>query len=246
MTYLRRFAMTLLFILCSSQAIWNVAAQETPIERPQLDPKMQRVKQIAAEVAALDDRLKDLQAARKKLEEERAALLLSVAGDQAERVFQTTRFVVARVAGDQDIIVYIDGREQNINLAGILVKSAHSSEAIDFLKSQLQEGIVFVRMSGVKGDSAWIYSDRAKPSLNVQLVENGWAIPMERWGREASELGGATGPAAKQKSALPTANSTAAPTRSATGTDVQVRGYYRKDGTYVQPHTRSAPGTKKP
>ncbi len=26
---------------------------------------------------------------------------------------------------------------------------------------------------------------------------------------------------------------------------VHVRGYYRKDGTYVKPHTRSAPGTKK-
>ena len=24
--------------------------------------------------------------------------------------------------------------------------------------------------------------------------------------------------------------------------DVQVKGYYRKDGTYVQPHTRSRPG----
>jgi hypothetical protein len=24
---------------------------------------------------------------------------------------------------------------------------------------------------------------------------------------------------------------------------VKVRGYYRKDGTYVRPHTRSAPGT---
>jgi hypothetical protein len=32
---------------------------------------------------------------------------------------------------------------------------------------------------------------------------------------------------------------------STPGTEVQVRGYYRKDGTYVAPHTRSKPGTKK-
>jgi hypothetical protein len=29
----------------------------------------------------------------------------------------------------------------------------------------------------------------------------------------------------------------------ATGKPVQVRGYYRKDGTYVRPHTRAIPGT---
>jgi peptidoglycan hydrolase CwlO-like protein len=28
------------------------------------------------------------------------------------------------------------------------------------------------------------------------------------------------------------------------GTDVHVKGYYRKDGTYVRPHTRSAPKRK--
>lgn len=33
--------------------------------------------------------------------------------------------------------------------------------------------------------------------------------------------------------------------RMTPGTDVHVKGYYRKDGTYVRPHTRSAPGTKK-
>jgi hypothetical protein len=33
---------------------------------------------------------------------------------------------------------------------------------------------------------------------------------------------------------------------SAPGKDVHVRGYYRKDGTYVRPHTRSAPGRKRP
>ena len=29
------------------------------------------------------------------------------------------------------------------------------------------------------------------------------------------------------------------------GTDVQVRGYRRKDGTYVKPHTRARPGSRK-
>ncbi len=36
-----------------------------------------------------------------------------------------------------------------------------------------------------------------------------------------------------------------APARStSTGGQVQVKGYYRKDGTYVRPHTRSAPKKK--
>jgi hypothetical protein len=31
--------------------------------------------------------------------------------------------------------------------------------------------------------------------------------------------------------------------KSSSGGTVQVKGYYRKNGTYVQPHTRSAPGS---
>ncbi len=39
---------------------------------------------------------------------------------------------------------------------------------------------------------------------------------------------------------------TVSPSPSAlTGGEVHVKGYYRKDGTYVRPHTRSAPGSKK-
>jgi hypothetical protein len=34
------------------------------------------------------------------------------------------------------------------------------------------------------------------------------------------------------------------PTSSTSTGTVQVRGYYRKDGTYVRPHTRSAPGRR--
>jgi hypothetical protein len=32
--------------------------------------------------------------------------------------------------------------------------------------------------------------------------------------------------------------------RSSSGGRVSVRGYYRRDGTYVRPHTRSAPGSR--
>lgn len=35
-------------------------------------------------------------------------------------------------------------------------------------------------------------------------------------------------------------------TTSASSGKVRVRGYYRKDGTYVAPHTRSAPRTSRP
>jgi hypothetical protein len=45
----------------------------------------------------------------------------------------------------------------------------------------------------------------------------------------------------------PEPNETVSPSTStptSTGGPVQVRGYYRKDGTYVRPHTRSAPRRK--
>lgn len=44
-------------------------------------------------------------------------------------------------------------------------------------------------------------------------------------------------PSVSSPSSLPPTNS---------GGSVQVKGYYRKDGTYVRPHTRSAPGRRKP
>jgi hypothetical protein len=44
----------------------------------------------------------------------------------------------------------------------------------------------------------------------------------------------------------PPLSPTYTPPSSSPGTDVRVRGYYRKDGTYVKPHTRSSPGRRRP
>jgi len=59
-----------------------------------------------------------------------------------------------------------------------------------------------------------------------------------------SELARARKPAAPPIVSTPTPNrvpQTVTPSPHATGGAVYVRGYTRKDGTYVQPHTRSAP-----
>jgi hypothetical protein len=42
-----------------------------------------------------------------------------------------------------------------------------------------------------------------------------------------------------------TSNSVPSGSKRTAGTDVNVRGYYRKDGTYVPAHTRAAPGRGK-
>ncbi|MGH1520382.1 hypothetical protein [Chryseobacterium sp. JK1] len=47
------------------------------------------------------------------------------------------------------------------------------------------------------------------------------------------------------KSASPASTSQYKPSNSFSGGSVSVKGYYRKNGTYVKPHTRSAPSRRR-
>lgn len=85
---------------------------------------------------------------------------------------------------------------------------------------------------------AYIYGDPRGPSLNIELAKAGLALAVGDAKYDvASFLKGSTN--ATNFSASGYGSS-----RSTQGTDVYVGGYYRKDGTYVHPHTRSPPGTK--
>jgi Tetratricopeptide repeat len=59
------------------------------------------------------------------------------------------------------------------------------------------------------------------------------------------DLDAAKAVGASQTSTATSGSGSSTTSRSPPGTDVHVRGYTRKDGTYVAPHTRSAPGTRR-
>jgi hypothetical protein len=56
---------------------------------------------------------------------------------------------------------------------------------------------------------------------------------------------GEKGPDGAEASSVPATVGQPEPKNLSTGKAVNVRGYYRKDGAYVAPYTRSAPGGKK-
>lgn len=87
----------------------------------------------------------------------------------------------------------------------------------------------------------YLYGDKSGTSLNAELIKNGLASVAD----DAKYDVAAYLPAKTQSGTPTTSDSTYTPSPSSSaGKDVHVRGYTRKDGTYVPPHTRSAPGTK--
>ena len=82
-------------------------------------------------------------------------------------------------------------------------------------------------------DTVYLYVSKTGASLNAELVKSGYARAAgdSKYDVAAFVRGTNTSSGSSSSGSTP-------------GTDVHVRGYYRKDGTYVRPHTRTAPGTK--
>jgi hypothetical protein len=135
----------------------------------------------------------------------------------------------------------------------------------DYLREQIKLGLVYVRCVQDWCSEGYVYVSKSGSSLNAELVKKGFAFPTENAAYDVAELKGnlkkflspkIEPSESKQETSSDKSsqsNSTESPkstpgsssSTSTPGTDVQVKGYYRKDGTYVRPHTRSAPGSKK-
>ncbi|WP_413997768.1 hypothetical protein ACMDB5_08175 [Flavobacterium sp. W1B] len=87
-----------------------------------------------------------------------------------------------------------------------------------------------------KGYSVYI-SSRTNSYRKIKWKNyKGWAInPVYNIGTTSNY---------NSKSALSNSTYNSSSTKSSSGGTVQVKGYYRKSGTYVKPHTRSAPRRK--
>jgi hypothetical protein len=83
-----------------------------------------------------------------------------------------------------------------------------------------------------KGEKVYVSSNAKKYKRVKWKKYKGWAV-------NPVYSSGSTSNYTKNQSYSPSQNSYKS--KSSSGGTVQVKGYYRKDGTYVKPHTRSAP-----
>lgn len=202
----------------------------------------QRLIEIQSEMRVIQVQIDALNRRQSELEKERLEIVHSSAP-----LDSLSRLVIRKLPGANDadslkrirliratetgsVIVFLDGKQREASLAAIVIRPGQTENAGSFLRHELPTGFGYARCTTLECDEIEIYPEGQTTSLNARMVEMGIA----------DRLSGSSG--------LPQ-NSTATeigplpsiPQKSTPGTEVQVKGYYRKDGTYVRPHTRSAP-----
>lgn len=214
--------------------ISQVGAQDSSTS----DTRTRKLREIDAELRNIDQQFIELNSRKQDLQKQRA--LLSIAEGQAQGdQFSNIRFPVIRVGSEETVILIINGHQQEVRLSGISVKLGQSQEAVSLLNRELAAGSVYARCLNEKCTEALLYVERDGPSLNCKLLESElaflWGTPLNCADDSVSQIP-LQGLESQEDVEMSGPSSNPPP-----GTEVKVKGYYRKDGTYVRPHTRSAP-----
>jgi hypothetical protein len=192
--------------------------------------------EIEASISAIQDLINHLTLKKAELERNRIALLQKSGTEAAQGS------IVVRVSGERSVVLLTNGRQQEVYLSGVMIKLGRHDEAITFLSRALSNGVAFPRCDDPECFTVEIFADRNQTSsVNCQLVGSGIATLTQ----PNLCLGNAVIANTPDKPLIKTDSVDGSAPAHAPGTDVKVRGYYRKDGTYVRPHTRSAPGRRK-
>jgi hypothetical protein len=238
---MKRFIFSLLIVLCCCS---------TTIAQSQTDTQRKRLVELNTALQDLEQKALDLNKQKKALEDERASLLKIIAKSEAEDEFNnSTGYTVDSVVAENSVRLLIHGNQKLVWLYGIFA-SDKRDETIAFLKKKLINGKAYIKCQDTGCSTVLLYAEKGQLSLNSQIIFEGLGRPVsdEALANIRSEFGTANGGqtvTTSNPSSTPNYSSPSSGTSSSTpGTDVNVKGYYRKDGTYVRPHTRSAPGRK--
>jgi hypothetical protein len=211
------------------------------------DSQQKRLMELNSSILHFDQKIAELTKQKQAVEVERLEILQKIAREQPEQSFKNSPpYVVVGVPSHSTVTLLLDGLKREVGLAGIHVKMASTDDALAFLKKKLEMGLVYIRCANAGCGEAYFYSNKEEPSLNAQLVNLSMAMPLDPATFDMTT--GDSEKAARSEVSTPNqpagAASVSESSRPTPGTDVHVKGYYRKDGTYVQPHTRSAPRRK--
>lgn len=232
-------------------AVYSLSFAQAPTQSNTVAEPQQQIKKLAElnlALDALDRQLNNINAQKKVLENERASVVAIIAREQNEGAFKSSPgYPVVRVTGEQSVDLLINGHVQAVYLAGVHVRLVYTEDAVKFLKRELLQGIAYVRCVNSVCTEAQLYSKKDGSSLNCQLIESGMAMRLQGSVLDCSNSQITTIRTEAENDADRSGTSTGTYSgsgKSTPGKEVQVKGYTRKDGTYVKPHTRSAPRRK--
>jgi hypothetical protein len=225
----------------------------------QTEEQRKRLAELNSAIQDLDDKARELDRQKDKLQAERKQLLDSIAADQFHQRYESPDgYLVMSIDELPLLTLLVDGKPKPLRLEGVMV--SNQADARNFLGRKLLGGTVLVRCTDEFCSWGFIYLKPDEPSLNAQLVDAGFAMMLNpRTLERARRTYNTTANLSSQEpvpsssgvapaSLSPVAAPVSAPPYSSSerqpGTEVHVKGYYRKDGTYVRPHTRSAPGRR--
>ena len=170
-----------------------------------------------------------------------AQLEQEIPKDEEELNFVTSASqTVVDITGSRILSIDFGDRIRFVLLHGVLVPDSLASRAQKELRRRLLKKKVFIRCADPICNEAYVYESTDGPSINSILVSSKLAEAVSDARHDVAALAQTTPSGSPSTTSSPSTSPT-----STAGKDVQVRGYYRKDGTYVKPHTRSAPGTRK-
>ena len=249
------FALFIALVL-SSVFFSGVFAKAQTTQRPtraSLEEKKKQLAELNASLAQKKKKAEELQAQLDSLskdlegDEKRAQQLEGEVSYEEEEVafLESPTSTVYEVTGSKTFLIDFRGTRRFVMLHGIDIDDSIDNQVFKSFKKQYTKKALYVRCANDSCSQVYLYPSKGGSSLNAELVKNGFATATNEGKYDLAAFVPKSAPETSSGNPTYSGSSSASGTSSSAGKDVQVRGYYRKDGTYVRPHTRSAPGTKK-
>jgi hypothetical protein len=196
-------------------------------------------------LAELQAQLTAVQQAIEGLEEQAEQLREEIPEEEEQITFSESppRTIVA-VEDNGTYVIDFNGTRKPVVLHGIYMDSWRIRATTQAFRKRLVKKQVYVRCADPACSLAYIYGSKTGMSLNAELIQAGVARASDDAKYDVAALTKPTQKPTQVTPTSPTYSGGYSSSRSTPGKDVHVGGYRRKDGTYVGPHTRSAPGTR--
>ena len=235
-----------LLLICASTS----SASQQPT-RQSLEVNKKKLADIQTTLTSNNKRMAELesqaQSLAKEIESQEKAVqeLEGLVAYQEDEVgfLESPANTIIEVTGSKSFLIDFNGTRRFVMLHGIDIEISRDDRIFKSFKKQYTKKPIYVRCGNDSCSQVYLYISKSGTSLNAELVKSGLATATNEGKYDLVAFVPKSTP--ETSSGGSTYSGPPSTSSSSAGKDVQVKGYYRKDGTYVRPHTRSAPGTKK-
>ncbi len=191
--------------------------------------------QLEAQLQTLSKQIED--------EEKQSARLSGEIASESEEVafLEAPPRTILDVSNASSFLIDFAGTKRFVILHGLSVDESKDTAITKVFRKRFIKKPIFVRCADAFCAFVYLYVDKNGSSLNMEMVKANLATAAAGARYDLASYSPQINPSPTVTS---TSSQSSASSGSTAGKDVHVKGYTRKDGTYVPPHTRSAPGTK--